>query len=277
MMLKNKSGLMRNSHLYEEAETRLSELLLMKKEKEESLKKAPIGKIHIIKSKNRIQFYLRKENSEKSGQYLGKKETNKIKRYVQKSYDEKVLKLVNKEIIGLERFLKNNLDIRNDIQRVYSDSCNELKELILPIDMSNEDIVSKWVNKKYQGKELSENVPFYETDNKERVRSKSELNIANMLKKHGIPYKYEYPLLLKDGVIIHPDFTVLNVKKRKIYYWEHRGMMDNLEYARHAVLRNKAYMKNGIYIGDNLVITEEMSNCPLGTNEIEGIIIKNFY
>ena len=276
-MLKNKSNLMCNSNLYEEAERRLNELLVIRTDKEEALAKLPKGKIHITKSNNRIQFYLRREVDEITGQYLGKKETNKIKRYVQKSYDEKVLKLVNKEIIGLERFLKNNLDIRNDIQRVYSDSCDELKELILPIDMSDEDIVSKWVNKKYQGKELSENVPFYETDNKERVRSKSELNIANMLKKYGIPYKYEYPLLLKDGGIIHPDFTVLNVKKRKIYYWEHRGMMDNLEYARHAVLRNKAYMKNGIYIGDNLVITEEMSNCPLGTNEIEGIIIKNFY
>ncbi len=108
------------------------------------------------------------------------------------------------------------------------------------------------------------------------MRSKSELTIANALAKHNIPYKYECPLTLKNGAVIYPDYTVLNVKKRKVMYWEHRGMMDDAEYARHTVARNKTYMDNDIFLGKNLVITEETSTSPLGTNEIEAVIREYF-
>ncbi len=114
------------------------------------------------------------------------------------------------------------------------------------------------------------------TGKMEPVRLKSELNIANALAVKGIPYKYECPLILKNGTRIHPDFTVLNVKERKQIYWEHRGMMDDKDYATRSVLRIKTYMKNGIVIGDQLIITEETSLNPLGTNEIDAII-KEFF
>ena len=86
-------------------------------------------------------------------------------------------------------------------------------------------------------------MPFYDTKRKERVRSKSELNIANMLDSYGVPYKYECPLKLKDGKVIYPDFTVINVKSRKVIYWEHRGMMDDKNYANMAVSRIKQMRK----------------------------------
>ena len=44
-----------------------------------------------------------------------------------------------------------------------------------------------------------------------RVRSKSELIIANMLEKYGIPYRYEYPLLLNGNDLVRPDFLCLNI------------------------------------------------------------------
>ena len=34
-------------------------------------------------------------------------------------------------------------------------------------------------------------------------------------------------LFILSNRIIHPDFTVLNVRTREILYWEHLGMMDN--------------------------------------------------
>ena len=115
-------------------------------------------------------------------------------------------------------------------------------------------------------------MPVYLTDRGERVRSKSELNIANMLNKMNVPYKYECPIRLSNGKIIHPDFTVLDVKKRREIYWEHRGMMDDRMYLKHAIERVKEYGKSGIYVGDNLLLTEETSTLPLGTNEIERLI-----
>jgi hypothetical protein len=35
-------------------------------------------------------------------------------------------------------------------------------------------------------------------------------------------------------------------------------------------------LRNGIYIGDNLIISEESKEFPLGTNEIEQLIRVNF-
>ena len=95
-------------------------------------------------------------------------------------------------------------------------------------------------------------------------------------KQKGIPYKYECPKALLNGKEIYPDFTVLNVKARKEIYWEHRGMMDDREYAKQAVFKLKSLMKNGIILGDNLIITEETTANPLGTNEIETIINRFF-
>ena len=48
--------------------------------------------------------------------------------------------------------------------------------------------------------------------------------------------------------------------------------MDDAEYARHSVFKLKSYMKNGIIVGENLIITEETSLNPLGTDEIDAII-----
>ena len=162
------------------------------------------------------------------------------------------------------------------IQQIYSSYPEEAKKYINPIDMSDEDYVKHWLNIPYDGKGILDYVPYYETDRKERVRSKSELNIANALAVKGIPYKYECPLLFKNGFTIYPDFTVLNVKERRVKYWEHRGMMDDKDYAKNAVSRIKTYVNNGYYLGIDLIITEETSSSPLGTDEIDAVIKKYF-
>ena len=47
------------TNLYEDAQKRLTELQRLYAEKEQELKRMPAGKIHIVQSKNRVQFYLR--------------------------------------------------------------------------------------------------------------------------------------------------------------------------------------------------------------------------
>ena len=42
----------------------------------------------------------------------------------------------------------------------------------------------------------------------------------DLKEKHNVPYHYEAPLYLKGRGIIHPDFTVLNIRTRQEYYWE---------------------------------------------------------
>ena len=62
-----------------------------------------------------------------------------------------------------------------------------------------------------------------------RVRSKSEVIIANLLYAKSIEYEYEKPLT-SNGLTRRPDFTVYDKRTGRTYYWEHLGMMDNVQY-----------------------------------------------
>lgn len=244
---------------------------------ERKCEKYPEGKIHIVKNKDRVQYYLRTDPKDKSGVYLQKKQKDKIELYLQKRYDEEALKLIQKEIESLEILFKKTESINYKIQNLYSNNPPEIQNHIEPLDMSNQDYAKQWQAKAYQKKELASNVPVYITERGEQVRSKSELNIANRLFKMNIPYKYECAFPLSNGRVFYPDFTVLEMRTRREIYWEHRGMMDNRDYANHSVQRIKEYNHEGIYLGENLIITEETSTLPLGTREIEKIIMHYFF
>ncbi len=243
---------------------------------EKEISEAPPGIIHIVKSGTRLQFYIRKDKSDRGGKYIRKSDTQMIRTFLRKSYQEKVLNLLRSELKNLGLLLKKSNNITEQIRSLYSDFPMEIKQYIEPVDMSDADYVSRWLSIPFKGKEIPEEAPVFQTRQGERVRSKSELTIANMLADKGIPYKYECPITLYNGAVVYPDFTVLNSKTRKVFYWEHRGMMDDSDYARQAVFRMKSMLKNGIILGKNLIITEETSANPLGTNEIETIINRFF-
>lgn len=274
--MRMKNEYLQKTELYEIAQRRCIELQVVKEIIEKRYKKYPEGKIHTVKKKNIILYYLRKDKSDKSGMYISRKDDNKIRLYLQKKYDEDILKLLDKEISVLSNVLSKSKVISLKIQKLYSNYSEEIKKYINPIDMADEDYIQEWIDTPFERKEISEDIPIYVTNQGERVRSKSELNIANMLFKNNIPYRYECPLILKNGRIIYPDFTILNVAERKEVYWEHRGMMDDMEYSRHTVRRMKQYIQNDLIIGKDLIITEETQAQPLGTNEIEAVITRFF-
>lgn len=265
--------MIKRTNLYQEARRRLDELLAIQAEKEKALQKGPAGKIHVAKSGERVQFYLREDPSKVYGKYLSvRRDGKKIQVYLQKQYDEKILKLINDEIHHLKNFLELSKDIPLKISQLYSDNPKQVKKYIRPVSCSMEDYIAHWLSIPYEGKTIDAEAYPYLTERGERVRSKSELNIANALFRNHIPYKYECPLTLENGTVFYPDFTALNIHNGEESYWEHRGMMEDREYAKHAVLRVKEYEKNGIYPGEKLVLTEESVSVPLGTKEIEAII-----
>lgn len=265
--------MLKKTNLYEEAHRRLQELLILKKEKEGCLKKVLPGKIHIANSGGRVQFYWRKETEKAYGKYLSvKKDKEIIQGLLQKQYDEKVLKQINIEIKNIMALLGEGEKAAIQIPQIYSNHSSIVKSMINPVDCSIEDIIYQWQSDPFIGKNISDSATILKTERNERVRSKSEMNIANALFRHNIPYKYECPLRLWDGQVIHPDFTVFSFKSAGIVYWEHRGMMDDRGYAKDAVNRIKDYEKSGIWLGEKLIITEETLVSPLGTDEIERVI-----
>ena len=79
---------------------------------------------------------------------------------------------------------------------------------------------------------------------------------------------------LKGYGTVYPDFTFLSKKTGKEIYWEHEGMMDRQEYARSAVRKIEFYQKNGIYPGDQLILTFETEQSVLNSKVIEGLVEK---
>ncbi len=110
----------------------------------------------------------------------------------------------------------------------------------------------------------------------ERVRSKSEKIIADKLYSLGIPYRYEYPIILKGNVKIYPDFTILKMSEREEVYLEHLGMMDDMDYINSLLYKLDTYEKNGIYLGINLFFTYETSKNPLNTRALDDFLRKLF-
>lgn len=247
-------------------EGRKQYLLRLKREKEHALVNAPEGVLRVCCHGQRTQYYRRENEKDVSGAYLCKKDMDLVRMLAQKEYDQKVFRAVEKEMGAIERCLKGYP--MTGAEEVYGMLHRERRKLVVPIRETDEEYVQHWEGVTYEGKTFEENVPEFYTAKNERVRSKSEWIIADMLNKEGVPYRYECPLKLKGMGMVYPDFQVLNVKLRKEFYWEHLGMMDDPEYVERALQRLKVYEQNGFYPGENLIVSFETRTNPLNQKEI---------
>ena len=103
---------------------------------------------------------------------------------------------------------------------------------------------------------------IFSTARGEKVRSKSEVIIADTLFRMGIPYIYEKPYYYDGNKSFDPDFTVLNVRRRKEIYIEHFGKMDSAGYRTKFFWKMKTFGQIGIVQGENLVMTFEDKDHP---------------
>ena len=228
------------------------------------------GTLRITHKKGVPYYYHRVRKADRCGKYINKKNLQLAKNLAQKDYEQRVICAITDELAAIDTFIRLNSDIPPE--DVYLALSPERKKLVESMIETDDMFAEKWINLPYQGKPVADDVPFLLTDMGERVRSKSEVIIANLLAKEGIPYKYECPLTLKKIGTVYPDFTVLNKHNRKEMYWEHQGMMDNPKYVEKAISKTRNYIYSGIYPGEQLIITSETKNQPLNTWEIKNII-----
>lgn len=244
-------------------------LSLFLREAEKRLEKAPEGKIRIVKHGKGYQFYLRRHGRERSGTYMRASEREKAYSLIQKDYDLSIVKLAKEQKMIIDRFLKKYDP--NKLKSLHA-SLNEVRKMHLhAFELSDDDYIQQWQSYEYVPKMIMEDTPRHFTSNGERVRSKSEVMIADSLKQVGIPYRYECPLEFRN-MTIHPDFTILRVSDRTELYWEHLGMMDDPDYCYKALLRIRQYEDHGIYPGINLILTMETAQIPINVAVIRNMI-----
>ena len=82
---------------------------------------------------------------------------------------------------------------------------------------------------------------IHRTANGERVRSKSEVIVADLLHSLDVPYAYEQAFSAPDGSVRYPDFTVDDAETGRKLLIEHLGMLDRSDYRRRWAAKEKWY------------------------------------
>lgn len=135
--------------------------------------------------------------------------------------------------------------------------------------------VQKWCETAYETNASHPEHLIHTTLAGHKVRSKSEVIIANLLYTNGIPYRYEAALPLNE-VTVYPDFTILHPSTHQLFYWEHFGMMDKSNYCDTACNKLKSYCYNGIFPSMQLITTYETSKVPICSEQVQQIITQYF-
>ncbi len=260
-------------------ESRIAELEDVLKTKQFAVKKNPSGLVRIVRQKNYLQFYKRSSPSDAQGTYMPRSQEKLARILIQNDYDQKSIPSIQAEIKELKDFIKAYKEKCSDT--VYQKLASTRQEVVTPLTLNDESYAAAWLKVEYRHKKIPEEAPQLFTDNNEQVRSKSEVIIANALKAAGVPYRYEFPLLVdrkavdfydKDICQLHPDFYCLNLRTRQEFAWEHFGMMDDPEYAARATEKLELYAENGFFPGKNLIITMETSAKPLSSKLLKSVI-----
>ena len=251
---------------------RLQELQVLRSEKQKALRNAPKGRLRISTSKSGHSHFYLVSNSNLNGVYVPEKELRKVQAVAQRDYDKAILSATIREIELLEKFAQRYKG--TEIEDTYNSLNSARKRLVSPAILPDAKYAELWQSLPYKAKSFAEDTPEIYTSRGERVRSKSEVIIADSLDSEGVPFRYEFPLTVKGMGTLHPDFYCLNIHSRKELVWEHFGLMDNPEYASNAVKKIELYDKSGYTLGDKFIATFETSATPLNAKHVRSVIRK---
>ena len=238
---------------------------------EKKLKALPTGWINIRHQNGKAYYYY--ANAKFKERFLTKKDKELIKQLLQNRYLKEVLKAAKNELSVLSKML--NTYPANLPEEMFEKLPQELRSGVEPIILGDEQDAREWMEEPYVGKPFKDDAPVYMTIKGERVRSKSEVMLADRLFFRGVPYKYECPIMI-DGIVIHPDFSMKRMSDNKVIYHEHCGKMDDPDYYSDLVERINLYNQAGIMQGDRLTFSFETSDKPLDIRVIDRLIDEFF-
>ena len=257
-----------NKYIYT-VETRKQELKLVVLKKKEALKKAPPGRLEICGRK----FYQVFDNKASGRKYISKENMDFIKQLAQKGYDIKVRRLAQAELTCLEAGRIYTGPVYEDI---YENLDPRRQALVEPDVMTKEMLKQAWKNRPYKRKGFKAGEPRYKAGDDLYVRSRAELFCVSCFDKYSITFLYEYPVRLKSGLPVYPDFCVMDPETGEDRFFEYFGIMDSPEYANTAAKKLNDLAAAGIVSGKNLVVAMETSKVPMNTEALEIIIRENF-
>ena len=244
------------------------------KTKNTRLRDAPEGRIRISSFHGKVRpYYVEEDGNNTQGRYIPLKDRALAAALAQKDYDERIIRAAENELKTLNILIKKYE--KGTCEDVYGKLSLQRQQLITPVMEPDDEFAKKWLSEPYVGLGFEEGDPEVYSEGGLRVRSKNEIIAADIYDKYCIPYKYECPVYLKGYGTVYPDFTLLNVRQRKVYYQEIMGKMTETDYADTNISKIHAYERNGIIQGRNLILSFDTKAHPLLPKDIE-TVIKNF-
>lgn len=229
----------------------------------------PEGSLRISTKKNRPLMYQRKEPGERGGKYIPQSEQELARKLAKKGYLIKSAEAIQNEEDHLRQYLKDCEG--NTFEDVYDKLSGPRKELVDPLVEPDEMFARRWLAEKYIQRSIDDVLNPFTSKRGEKFRSKSEFIIAEELYSAGVPYKYERKTRI-GAYYYFPDFTVVNVSRRREFLWEHFGMLSDSDYVETMVLKYKNYIANGYLPGVNFIMTWETSKSPLDVETVRRLI-----
>ena len=260
--MKQLDYIIENGEFIEQIKRRLEAYEEMKKVLFTRLAAAPEGQLII-----RHGYYYMIKNEQVL--YLSVQEKELIKKLAQKAYDEWVLKRINRESTCLRILL--DMNSKRPISWYYNHLQEKRRLLIEPVLLDDDSFCSEWSSLPYQRFKFSSHDSTHFVFHNIRMRSKSELIIAGILRDEGILFRYEYPLEIESAPEkqqFRPDFFCVDPQSRREFIWEHFGKMDDLEYRKRAEEKMLAYSFSPIMLKHPFLTTFEDIDTPLDTEEI---------
>lgn len=204
--------------------------------------------------------------------YIPKKKREYAEQLAEKKYWTLRLEELVREQRAVESYLKyysNSPVVEASEQFLTSSPVSE--DLLTTIPFNDSHSIHEWQTSPYKQSEKYPEQLIHKTAGGLYVRSKSESLIAFFLHMNNIPFRYECELQLGE-ITVYPDFTIMDPRTERIYYWEHFGMIDDPSYARSAIAKIQSYIANRIYPTIQLIMTYETKMNPLDTESVEKTI-----
>lgn len=237
---------------------------------QKSLKKSPKESLRVQPHKKNFQYYIISKRGDTKGTYLPKKEMRKAAAIAQRDYNRATAAELKEQIATIDRFLAKYRP--GAIDAAYTELHPGRRALVTPVREPDDEFIAAWLHHPYTGKPFEINAPEFYTSTGVRVRSKSEVIIADALSRAGIPFHYEYPTSVKGWGTLYPDFTCLDTRTREEIIWEHFGLMGDPDYTESTVQKIAHYTASGYTLGKNFIATFENAASPLSVKQVQAYI-----
>lgn len=189
----------------------------------------------------------------------------------QKAFALRAVKLLERNIAAAESFLAEYKPFSpTDIWNALPCVAGLAAPFISTGNEADQDILQWLQTPPAREAPYPENLIYFAASG-QKMRSKSETLIASILESHAVPFRYEADLALGSRTIF-PDFTIMRRSDRRVFYWEHFGMMDDEGYRKAAADKLAHYSAYEIQPFEQLITTYESKSQPFDTTHIDRIV-----